>query len=162
VTPAISDTDILSTFGKIGRIDLLLLLFSRIHVSPAVYQELARVDAMGFSWASRVRIVVDLLPVEEPNLEDVERLSISFSQLGRGEIETFVLAAAHKLICLTNDRQAQKLAKSLSLQSLDLEDILRAIKTKGFMSKTEVKELLELIETRDHTRIKAKHHILND
>ena len=40
MTAVIADTDILSTFGKIGRIDLLLLLFHKVYVASAVYHEL--------------------------------------------------------------------------------------------------------------------------
>ncbi len=42
MTAAITDTDILSTFGKVGRIDLLLDLFQPLYVAPAVSQELLR------------------------------------------------------------------------------------------------------------------------
>ena len=37
MTMVISDTDILSTFGKIARVDLLQRLFPHVHVAPAVY-----------------------------------------------------------------------------------------------------------------------------
>jgi predicted nucleic acid-binding protein len=40
MTAVIADTDILSTFGKIGRIDLLVLLFHKVYVASAVYHEL--------------------------------------------------------------------------------------------------------------------------
>jgi hypothetical protein len=36
VTTVIADTDILSTFGKIGRLDLLLLLFDQVDITPVV------------------------------------------------------------------------------------------------------------------------------
>lgn len=52
---AIADTDILSTFGKIGRIDLLRLLFQKIHVAPAVYRELLRAEQVGFIWVADVK-----------------------------------------------------------------------------------------------------------
>ncbi len=49
MTLAIADTDILSTFGKLGRIDLLHKLFPKICVAPAVYRELGMVERLGFS-----------------------------------------------------------------------------------------------------------------
>jgi predicted nucleic acid-binding protein len=40
VTAVIADTDILSTFGKIGRLDLLQLLFDQVYIASAVWREL--------------------------------------------------------------------------------------------------------------------------
>jgi predicted nucleic acid-binding protein len=44
VTAVIADTDILSTFGKIGRLDLLQRLFQSVYIAPAVYRELLRAN----------------------------------------------------------------------------------------------------------------------
>jgi len=62
VTAAIADTDILSTFGKIGRIDLLQLLFQKVHVAPAVYRELSKAEQVGISWVASVKQAVEVLP----------------------------------------------------------------------------------------------------
>jgi len=45
VNAAISDTDILSTFGKIGRVDLLQRLFNEIYVAPALSN--TRINSLG-------------------------------------------------------------------------------------------------------------------
>ena len=37
MTAVITDTDILSTFGKVDRLDLLRQLFQPIYLAPAVY-----------------------------------------------------------------------------------------------------------------------------
>ena len=42
MTAVIADTDILSTFGKIGRLDLLQILFDQVYIAPAVWRELGR------------------------------------------------------------------------------------------------------------------------
>jgi predicted nucleic acid-binding protein len=54
MTAVIADTDILSTFGKIGRIDLLLLLFHKVYVASAVYHELLQAERVGLTWVSTV------------------------------------------------------------------------------------------------------------
>jgi predicted nucleic acid-binding protein len=95
MTAGIADTDILSTFGKVGRLDLLLLLFHKVYIASAVYHELLR----------------------------AEHFFDRYPQLGNGEIESFVLAQSHRLICLTNDRQAKAVARALGLSYLDLEGI---------------------------------------
>jgi len=72
------------------------------------------------------------------------------------------LAQAHHLLCLTNDFQAKKVGKALGLQYLDLEEILRALKVRGILTVDALAELIDQIEEKDHTRIKAKTQILSD
>lgn len=158
---AIADTDILSTFGKVGRIDLLLDLFQPLYVAPAVSQELLRAERMGFAWVARIRQAVEELPLTDSEREDTERLFDLYPQLGSGEIESFVLAQTHRLLCLTNDRQAKTVARILNLSYLDLEDLLRALKTEGILTTEALAVLMAHIEDKDHTRIKAKEQILS-
>lgn len=159
---AISDTDILSSFGKVGKADLLQRLFLKIYASPAVYRELMTVEQLGLTWVTPVKEAVELLSLAEKHTKEVEQLARAHPQLGSGEVETFVLAKAHHLICLTNDRQAKRVCHALGLSYLDLEEILRAIKLNGILTREALEQLIEQIEAQDHTRIKAKKHILRD
>lgn len=134
MTTVIADTDILSTFGKVNRLDLLRQLFQHIYVAPAVHRELLQAERMGFSWVDCVTPVVEPLPLTTDESQAVERLIRQYPQLGSGEIESFVLAQTHQRLCLTNDRQAKAVAQSLSLSYLDLEEILRALKTKAILA----------------------------
>lgn len=158
----ISDTDILSAFGKIGRIDLLQRLFKKIHVAPAVFRELMRVEQMELTWVTPVKGAVEPLPLTESQIKEVESLVTIYPQLGSGEIETFVLAKANHLICLTNDRQAKRVCQALVIPYLDLEEILWAIKVKGILTLKALSELIDQIEEQDHTHIRAKKYILRD
>jgi predicted nucleic acid-binding protein len=161
MTAVIADADILSTFGKIGRRDLLLLLFQKVHVAPAVYRELPRAEELGFIWVANVRQAVELLPLTAGQSRETERLFGLYPQLGSGEVESLVLAQTHRLLCLTNDRQAKAAAKAPSLPHLDLEEILRALKTKRILTTEALTELIAQVEEQDHTRIKAKGQILS-
>ena len=49
MTTVIADTDILSTFGKIDRLDLLQHLFDSVYIAPAVSRELMRAEGVGFA-----------------------------------------------------------------------------------------------------------------
>lgn len=158
---AIADTDILSTFGKIGRIDLLRLLFQKIHVAPAVYRELLRAEQVGFIWAADVKQGIELLPLTESENREVGQLFTLYPQLGSGEVESFVLARAHHLLCLTNDRRAKEVGKELGLAYLDLEEILWALKARRILTIEALAQLIEQVEEKDHTQIKAKGQILN-
>jgi predicted nucleic acid-binding protein len=161
MTAAIADTDILSTFGKVGRIDLLLDLFQHLYVAPAVSQELRRAERMGFPWVARIRQVVEGLPLTDRECAEVERLVDLYPQLGSGEIERFVLAQTPRLLCLTNDRQAKTVASLLNLSYLDLEELLRALKNRGILTTEALAILIGHIEDKDRTRIKARDHILS-
>ena len=95
MTAVIADTDILSTFGKIGRLDLLQRLFDKVHMAPAVSRELSRAAQMGFIWVASVQPVAIMLPLTVDESREVERLTNLYPQLGSGEIESFVLAQTH-------------------------------------------------------------------
>ena len=159
---SISDTDILSTFGKIGRLDLLQRLFHEIHVAPAVYQELLRVQQLGLAWLPTVIETIKPLPLTREEIKKVGQLVTSYPQLGSGEIETLVLAKTHRLICLTNDRQAKRVCQLLGLPNLDLEEILRALKIKKIIDAESLSEVIDQIEQKDHTHVKAKKQIIRD
>ena len=55
MTAVIADTDILSTFGKIRRLDLRLSLFDNVYIAPAVWRELGRAAQLGFAWVASVQ-----------------------------------------------------------------------------------------------------------
>jgi predicted nucleic acid-binding protein len=130
VTLAIADTDILSTFGKLGRVDLLRELFPKIYVPPAVYRELGTAERLGFPWAGTVREAVELLFLIKDDVEEVEHLAVSYPQLGSGEIETLVLANTHHLLCLTSAFFAISAVKLfiLFLQFISATSAISAVK----------------------------------
>jgi predicted nucleic acid-binding protein len=161
VTAAIADADILSTFGKIGRMDLLRLLFQAVHVAPAVHGELLKAEEAGFSWVSSVKQAVTLVSMTESEIRKAEQFLSLYPQLGRGEIESITLAQARHFLCLTNDRQAKEVSKALGLPYLDLEEILRALKVRQILTTEALAQLIEQIEEKDHTRIKAREQILS-
>jgi predicted nucleic acid-binding protein len=75
VTAVIVDTDILSTFGKIGRLDLLQRLFDKVHMAPAVSRELSRAAQMGFICVASIQPVAIMLPLTVDEGREVERLT---------------------------------------------------------------------------------------
>ena len=162
MTAVIADTDILSTFGKMSRLDLLQSLFDNVYIAPAVWRELGRAAQLGFTWVASVQRAVLLLPLTADESKVVERLASLYLQLGSGEIESFVLAQTHHLTCLTNDRQAKVVAQALGLSYLDLEELLRAFKTREILTTAALTALIAQIEEYDRTYIKAKAQIVSD
>jgi predicted nucleic acid-binding protein len=160
MTEAIADADIISTFGKVGRLDLLQRLFDRLYVAPAVYRELLRAEQVGFSWVSAVKQIVEVIPLTESQSHEAANLFGAYPQLGSGEVETFILARNHHLPCLTNDRQAQEVGKTLGIVCLDLEEILWALRVRNVLEPEALGRFIEEIEEKDRTRIKAKEQLL--
>lgn len=159
---AIADTDILSAFGKVGKVSVLNMLFHRIFISPAVFEELLQVQRMGFAFAKDVFKSVESLPVGTDLLDQVYEFLILYPQLGRGEIESMILAQNTDSVFLTNDAQAKKVCKENSVEFFDLEEILRALKVRKILATEELRELIEAIEREDKTIIKAKDNILKE
>ena len=75
MTAVIADTDILSTFGKISRLDLLQSLFDNVYIAPTVWRELGRAAQLGFVWVASVQRAVVLLPLTADESREVERLA---------------------------------------------------------------------------------------
>jgi predicted nucleic acid-binding protein len=100
--------------------------------------------------------------IDRRRKRQAEHLFDHYPQLGCGEIESFVLAQSHGLVCLTNDRQAKAVARALGLSYLDLEEILRLLKRRKMLTTETLAELIDQIEQQDRTRIKAKEQILSD
>lgn len=87
MTEVLSDTDILSAFGKVGSIALLRRLFQTIHVAPAVYRELTNAEHRGSSWVALAKEHIEPLPLTEMQMNEAEQLAIACPQLGSGENE---------------------------------------------------------------------------
>ena len=85
MTAVIADIDILSTFGKISRLDLLQSLFNNMYIAPAVWRELGRAAQLGFAWIASVQCAVLLLPLTADESKAVERLASLYPQFGSGE-----------------------------------------------------------------------------
>jgi predicted nucleic acid-binding protein len=115
---------------------------------------------MEVTWIVPVREAMEPLSLTEGQIKEVETVAITYPQLGSGEIESLVLAKVHHLICLTNDRQAKRVCQALEVPCLDLEEILRALKIKEILPVKTLEEVIDQIEEKDHTRIKAKKQIL--
>ena len=65
----VSDSDILSMFGKAGAVSYLKQLFGEIYIPPAVYEELRRAKEMGFDFVDEL-------------IENIEILNLSGDELG--------------------------------------------------------------------------------
>jgi predicted nucleic acid-binding protein len=127
----VSDTSPLLYLGRIGQLDLLPGLFSRVHVPEQVVEELDAgrqlhkdtLDPRQFPW-------IDIVPVSAINIE-----TLPLNPLGPGE-RAVIAYAVHNpnTVVALDDRQARLLAARLNLPIVGLVGILLKAKTAGMLS----------------------------
>lgn len=148
------DTDVLSTFCKIDRLQLLPRLFrkSTIIVPPSVYKEIKQAVQGGkLHYSPPPRFSRATL---KPSERKLAREIWNRKRLGLGDCECIAIAHNRKCILLTNDGQAQREADSFSIDYMNLPLILRELWITRLSSKDQILELATEIENKDSIRIK--------
>lgn len=158
----LADTDILSAFAKAGGIRYLKELCKELNISPSVYEELMRAKRAGYSFVDEILQNVEIILPSDDEFKAFRNLLESRKDLHEGECQLIVLCKSRKGILLTNDRFVKKFCKENSIDFLDLEDLLRALKLRKILQYVELKRLIDDIEKRDFTIIKSKDDILGD
>jgi predicted nucleic acid-binding protein len=158
----VADTNILSTFGRVGALDLLRLLcgIDRLHVTPATFNELRRAVEVGCDFliptleAIETASGLDLVELRRDEILASKDLPRS---LGAGEAES-IAVCLHRpgTRLLTNDKRARNFCREHSIPCLDLPAILRGLWVRHVVSKERVRQLLRLIETEQGMVIKDK------
>lgn len=75
------DTNILSTFAKVDRLDLLIKMFGKMHISPNVFEEVKRAEELGYPHAENILAWVkdDINKMEEEDNLIITDISSIFS-----------------------------------------------------------------------------------
>jgi predicted nucleic acid-binding protein len=157
------DCDIISTLAKVDSIRLLKKAFpdADIRITNSVYIELLRAKKAGFSFPDNIFESIPVILMEEKELE----LFQSFSKktfIHFGEAEALSIAKNRKSVFLTNDSQLSGFCEEEGILMLNLRDLLYLIAIKGAITHSEMKALLQEIETKDNTFIKDKASILKE
>lgn len=156
------DTDILSAFVKVGGIKYLKVLFQDLNIAPSVYEELVRAKRAGNLYLDDILTEVEIVLLSEDEFRDFRNLLENEKDLHEGECQLLVLCKSRKGVLITNDKVVKNHCKENNTYFLDLEDVLRALKLKNILNYEELKNLIEDIEKKDRTIIKAKENILKD
>ncbi len=156
------DTDILSAFVKVGGIKYLKALFQNLNIAPSIYEELARAKRAGYPYLDDILTEVEIILLSEDEFRDFRNLLENEKDLHEGECQLLALCKSRKGVLITNDKVVKNHCKKNNTYFLDLEDVLRALKLKNILNYEELKKLIEDIEKKDWTIIKAKEDILKD
>ena len=162
----IIDNNILSTFAKIGRLDILFRLFPQrqIAIVPAVYDELRIGIRKGYVQLEDVMAMVEKKSIRLITLTEAEiflkpTLPVSFDE---GELESVAVCKSREKPLLTNERSVKNWCIKEDIKYADLPDLLRACWQSTVMSKKEVKSLIEDIEEKDNITFRSKEEIFKE
>jgi predicted nucleic acid-binding protein len=162
----IVDNNILSTFAKIDRLDILFQLFpqTQIGIVPAVYNELRIGVRKGHVQLKQVMEMVQqkrirLITLTEEEIFLKPYFPVSFDE---GELESVAVCKSRKIILLTNERSVKNWCIKEDIKCADLPDLLRACWQSTVISKEEVKSLIEDIEEKDNITFRSKEEIFKD
>jgi len=145
------DTNILSVFAKLGRLELLFqVLGAPLVISPNVQRELQSGLALGYE---NLRPALALLETGQ-----LQAISIEAAEQGllarvpfppdKGEADSLAWCIAHAGTFVTNDERAARRASALGVHVVRQRDILRALWVKGLLSIEQVRALIVEMETR--------------
>lgn len=149
------DTDVLSTFLKVGRPDLLLRLFpkSKILLCPSVESEIGKAVERGLVGP----VPSDFSPIELARPE--RKLAAEIGErpaLGSADCECLAVARSKGCLLLSNDKRVRSEALSLGVESMSLPLVLRELWRTRVMRKEDVANLADEIERRDTVVIKNR------
>ena len=150
----VSDSDILSMFGKVGAVKHLKQLFENIYIPPAVYEEVMRAKEIGFDFVDELIENIIILNLSEDEYSEFVQLLEDVDSLHSGELQGIVLCKHRNGVLLTNERKAKNFCKRNSLVYFDAKGILRAFYKKNVLKREEIRDLVNAIEEKDNTRIK--------
>lgn len=146
----VCDTNILSTFARVGVLKLLFKLFPKhqFAISIAVYEEIMEAMRHGAAFLHSVLALVDsgqihLLSLAPEEAQDKTTLPQSF---GPGELEGVVICARRSSIFLTNDKRVRNYCQEHGIEVYDLVLLLRTLWRKGVVSKKRVQKIVSDIE----------------
>ena len=160
------DTDVLSTFAKVDRLDLLLKVFNRpqLFVSEGVWREVKRGEERGFAFTQAIlkfekERKLRILCIEPEDLRFRTGLPTS---LALGELDSICICKRLGTSLISNERRVKHHCEQNGIQCINLNAILRSLWRLDIMSKDQVKVLMKEMEDKDRMTFKSVDEILWD
>ncbi len=146
----VADTDILSIFAKINRLDILSKLFDEVIVPNAVIAELREASIDVSSLKPRAFRLTK---------EELKALKETSTNMGAGERECLVVARARKLPLATNEKMVHSMCSKENIGYFSLTRLLRFAILEKVISREDTRRIVKSIEEKDTTVIKDKEEI---
>ena len=146
---AIVDTDFLSSFLKIGRLELVKEFFGvdNIQIPVAVLYEITKTDLitdlLDKHW-------IQVIKIDDADLIEMEH-DIWFARLGSGEKECMVLCRKFQdSILLISDKKAMRVAGKNRITVLNIPALLLACKETGVLDRDEIAVIVRDLKKMDY------------
>ncbi len=153
----IIDTNILSTFSKIERLNLLIILSPWIPV--AVLNEINTAAKFGYKHASALLQLVGEKKIQVASAKIVMELPASF---GRGEKECIYLAKQENGTIITNEKKVLNYCKKENISAVSLNSLLRFLWESNTQTREQVRQIITEIESKDKLIISSKEEIFDE
>jgi predicted nucleic acid-binding protein len=143
----IFDADFLSSFLKIGRLDLVWEFYQieQAQVPPAVYREIVQTDLLPLL-AESTWIGIAAIHIPEHLLTDE-----GFAALGQGEQESIALALDKpNTVLLMSDNKARQVARILGVTAVNIPAFLLACKVVGLVDREEMAQIVQALRDKDY------------
>ncbi len=143
------DTDFLSSFLKIERLDLVRDFFQteNLLVPAAVYREIA---VTPFLPALTALDWIQIRAIEQGRVSGLSG-DREFSELGSGEQEAIALTSIlADSVLLMSDRRAGHYARSMGINVVDIPAFLLAYRRSGEATGEAIRTLIEALQQKDH------------
>ncbi len=160
------DTNILVTFATVGKLPLLLQLFSgqQIAITPNVLSEINKAKSLNYAHAEKILNFVQekRIAVIQPTEDELTFSAQLPDNFGLGERDSIAIARKRDYIFLTNERRIVRFCEKEGIICLWLDQLLRLFWREGILSKEQVRDLIVEIEKYDRIIIVAKENIFVD
>ncbi|MCI0693944.1 hypothetical protein L0337_18300 [candidate division KSB1 bacterium] len=162
----VCDTNILSTFARVGILDLLFKLFPNHEfvIPPAVYKEINEAIQRGMLFLETVQTQVDsgqICVLALTSEEEVVRKSLPRS-FGLGEAEGVAICIRQDAVFLSNDKRVRNYCQEHGIAVYDLIRLLRALWENKIVSRHKVHKIVNNIERLEEVVFKNKKDIFKD
>ncbi|MFP4051175.1 MAG: hypothetical protein ACLFVB_05490 [Thermoplasmata archaeon] len=159
-TPVLVDTNILSTYAKIKRFELLFEIIDReeLFISTSVLHELDTAENMGYDFVKVIFDYIDKERISIISMDDEE--SDLFLELpdsfGKGERESVAISKVRDYIFVSNETKVKNYCDKNDIDIVDLPTLLRRVWKTGLKEKETVNKIVGEIENKDNVIFKDR------
>ena len=144
------DTDIASAFAKAGHFKLLLRLFERPGITPAVYEELLPPLEHGYNYPRDIFESVELVTLTDEEQRAYLKLRSSGLRLGKGELESICACLNRDFLFSSLDKRALVEARDRGVKIVTAGAIFQGLLVRGIVTKEEILSVVRAIELADN------------
>ena len=147
------DTDVLSIFAKIQRLQLLFDVFNQdpLSIATAVENEIKVGALKGFHFAHDIIVLQrqKRICTYHPIVADKTFMGSLPQSLGPGERESMAICKRLTAVLASNERRVKHHCKENGIDCINLTEILRALWELKILTQTDVRTIINEIKVKD-------------